>query len=456
MPNLDRSVAVIAAVFVLLCATSAATQDKKKGSGQGSDTSSTPSGGKPSSGGASTPDPNAPVPIETYTLAYNAMRADAIKIANRITESVGAFKAATASDTNPRIIIFDRTTFDDVDGLRVAQLEIDVLNREVCNIVTPPGGGAEAAAGPDVLSGVGSIISATASLLQAVTPDSTAMNSDAKIPITALATEVARALHAKSAGLHIFLPHVYVPLPQLEAAPDLSGCPYSAAPASFFDAYRNLTIAYTRAQTLLVTDKPRKLNDSEKTALKTILSRIDSLRNQLEGAVPDASAGGPAQKPKGKGSGKPLASDRATSSPAADENSSSDNAESTPPPAVSPLVRFARIHAFLESTLKSCQASDNKAPCYVLYLRAGQAGGGTIVKKWVFHPTWYYYSGGASSSYALLDLGTGELRTSGTVSTVTNYMKLGTFQDEYSTQRRFDSHSEKEIDLNKDGNDEDH
>lgn len=123
---------------------------------------------------------------------------------------------------------------------------------------------------------------------------------------------------------------------------------------------------------------------------------------------------------------------------------------------VSPLVRFARVEAFLENTLKSCQAPESKASCYVLYLRVGQAGGGTIVKKWVFHPTWYYYSGGTSSFYALLDFGSGQLRTSGTVSTVTNYMKLGTFQDKYSTQRRFDPKSEKDLDQNEDGNDEDH
>jgi hypothetical protein len=262
---------------------------------------------------------------------------------------------------------------------------------------------------------------------------------------------------AKQPTLQIFVPRFYVPFPNLGAVTELTGCPYSSAttPKGLLDSYRNLITAYGRAQSLLVTDKPLKLSDSEKTALKEILSRVDSLRNQLEGAVPDQPAkDDTAQKqPKGKSPAKPGGVTGAA--PAADDASAAQD-DSSPVPMVSPLVRFARVEAFLEDTLKGCQAADKKSPCYVLYLRVGQAGGGTIVKKWVFHPTWYYYSGGTSSFYALLDLGSGRVRASGTVSTVTNYMKLGTFQKEYSTQRRFDPNSEKTLDLNKDGNDEDH
>jgi hypothetical protein len=454
MPSVDRSVvALLVVLLTVMCALDARAQGKKAGGTQGAaDASGSPST-KQGSSDPSSSDPNAPVPIETYTLAYNALRGDAIKIANRIAPTT-----APSAGKEARIIFFDRATFDDIDGLRVTELELAVLNREICNIVTPPPGGAAAAGGTDVLSGVGSIISATASLLQAVTPDSTATNAEAKIPTAALTTEVARALMAKQPALQIFVPRFYVPFPSLGAVTELSGCPYSSAsaPKGLLDSYRNLITAYARAQTLLVTDKPHKLSDSEKTALKEIMSRIDSLRNQLEGVVVDQLAKGDTpQKPqKGKSPTKPGAANGA----APDDGSAQDDSSPAPAPApmVSPLIRFARVEAFLEDTLKGCQATDNKALCYVLYLRVGQAGGGTIVKKWVFHPTWYYYSGGTSSFYALLDLGSGRVRASGTVSTVTNYMKLGTFQKKYSTQRRFDPNSERLIDLNKDGHDEDH
>jgi hypothetical protein len=232
-----------------MCVADVRAQGKKNGGTQGAaDASGSPSGKQGSNDPASS-DPNAPVPIETYTLAYNALRGDAIKIANRI--------APTTATSASKIILFDRATFDDIDGLRVAELELTVLNREICNIVTPPLGGAAAAGGTDVLSGVGSIISATASLLQAVTPDSTATNAEAKIPTAALTTEVGRALMAKQPTLQIFMPRFYLPFPSLGAVTELTGCPYSSAtaPKGLLDSYRNLITAYARAQGLLVTDQ---------------------------------------------------------------------------------------------------------------------------------------------------------------------------------------------------------
>jgi hypothetical protein len=225
MPRIRRTLALLAVLLTLTSAARTSAQDKKKGGGQGGDTSGSPSG-KQATTDASASDPNAPVPIETYTLAYNALRGDAIKIANRI-----ATATAAGADQSAKIILFDRGTFDDIDSLRVAELEISVLNRELCNIVTPPGGSEAAAGGPDILSGVGSIISATASFLQAVTPDSTSTNAEAKIPTAALAAEVARALSAKRSTLQIFMPRIYVPFPNLGAVTELSGCPYSASSA---------------------------------------------------------------------------------------------------------------------------------------------------------------------------------------------------------------------------------
>jgi hypothetical protein len=218
---------------------------RSKGGGGTDNSGTTPTNS--TKGQPQSPDAGSATPIETYALAYNGLRGNALKIANRLSTSVFHTKEC---DTT-KIFIVDRTTFDDLVGFQVAAHEIDTLHRQICNIVTPPPGGAAGGGGsPVVLSGVGCIISAIASLLQTITPESLSQNADVKIANHMLETEVTRAILKEHRTYQMFMPGAYLPLPQFspgDLAATAIGCPYAAS-ENLNQAYRRLILAESQAE----------------------------------------------------------------------------------------------------------------------------------------------------------------------------------------------------------------
>jgi len=415
-----RNVSVLTVLFCLFAPSS--VPQSTPGNGNKKSTGGDTTDSKP----AQTPGAAAPASIsaQSYALAYNGLHGDSYKIAERILLNIGA-AAATK-----KIVILDRSTIDDLAALQVAKLEINFLSQQLCYIRNPPPGAA--AGGADPLSGISSIISATATLLQVLSPSSTSTNADIKIADEMLESEVAGALQLK--GYSVYLPRVYLPTPQLMVAAlnDVSGgCPYQPSD-NLAIAYDRLMISYVETQVLLTGST---LSEGQKTALKTLLSRIDRFRNDIEGSQSQPS-------PKATPPVDPTKADP-TKGQNTSDMSKTDTASVASTPA--PLLRLIRVQAFWEDDLEGCvekrdskEKSNTKTDvCYILYLHIGQAAGGTITRKWVFHPDWYYYSGGSIASFSLLSFSTGKVLASGVYTTVTNYMKEDQFKGEYNAKHRF-------------------
>lgn len=386
--------------------------------------------------------------IEAFTLAYNGLRGDSIKIADR----VGLFFAQTPKSI-PHIIVLEQSTLDDLLGLEVANAEIDILNRQVCqyNPESGPGGGsgsgstsASGGGGTGIVSEISSVVSATASLVQALTPDATSSDSDITIDNSLLVSETIGAIHRKNQNYVVFWPKKYLSTSEFDpsAAPPVgTGCG-NAPPQDFLDAYRRLMAAYSNAQVWVTSSQ---LTSDQKNALKAILSRVERLRNDMEASTTKTVTNSSNQQPV---SGQTRNNGQAINANGVDPTSDIASQQNS----TAPLLKYVRVQSFLSNTLEPCW-SPKGGNCHLLCLRMGAASGGSIIKKSFFHPTYFYYSGGAVSSYALINFVTGAVESSGTVTTVTNYMREKTFKKEYGTERRYDSKRDKEMDNKYDGDD---
>jgi hypothetical protein len=417
-------------VAIAICLVFQSAQSQS-GSGTGKKSATTAdSADSKTAQGQDSPSPTPTISAQSYALAYNGLRADAKKVAAKIANHITAGK----------IIVLDKPTIDDLMALDVAKLEINLLSQQICEI-RQGGPGAAAGAGADALSGISSLISATATLLEVLRPNSISLSSDVKIADEMLESEVVSFL---SAAKHytVLLPRVYVPVPQLTVAVlnDVAGgCPYQASD-NLAIAFHRLMLSYAETQVLLASASPLKqgeapagsLNEGQKDALKTLLSRIDRFRDELEGSqakqvskVPTPVPGANQAKPDTAGNGN--STDQSTSR------------AQTPVNSIAPLIRLMRVQAFWEQDLKQCITSaQNTTPiaCYVLYLHVGQASGGILERKWVFHPDWYYFTGGSTVAFSLLTFNTGELVTGGNFTTITTSLKEGQLKREYSTNKR--------------------
>jgi hypothetical protein len=445
MPNtLSRILSLLTAALVL-AATQAFTTLGQSGNGQGKGQNQSQNQGQGSTPGgkqSQAQGDGATAGIEPITLAYNGLSGNALKIAKRIDA------LSLNSSVMTRIIILDHATLDDLIGFQVALAEISILHSQICAYEPEPGPGGGATGGTGILSDVGSVISATASLVQALTPDATASDSAFTISDELLVTETIKAIRLKHPAYQLLWPKQYLKFSNLDvnrSAPDADSCA-NTPPRDFLDAYRTLMDSYSDAQQWLLSGD---LNSDQKSALKAILSRVDRLRNDLE-----ASQSKSASEQTNSNSQSGQDQNSGDSSDASGTGPSQGKTASTPPSqaATAPLLRFVRIQSFYADALQSC-SSGTSVNCYLLYLRSGPAAGGSIVKKSFFHPTFFYYSGGAVSSYALISFGTGAIESSGTLTTVTNYMREKTFRKEFGTERRYDSKSDKEMDNQKDGDD---
>lgn len=472
-----RVISLVAPPAVLLlvgllapCLIAQSSNSKSQGQGQNSNGNPNSSqsqnvGGGSGNGGASPPG------IESYTLAYNGLRGDAIKIADRISNSV---------TRNSKIIILDRQTVDDLIGLQVAELQAESLKNQLCTLrPIPPGtGGTTAPAGGgggSILGDVGSIISSSASLVQALTPDSTSTDADIKIQDEFLIAEEIAAIQRKHSDVEVIWPKRDLQLPTFDIAnaPDLKDGCLAGPSADFFDVYRRLMAAYSFAQLWIQSDE---VSADHKAALKSTMSRVESFRNELESSKKSKASQG--QNTSGAPPA-PAGSREAPAGPPGNGGTEDDSSAGQTNETTSPLIRFVRLAAFLSTTVDPCITAGTNTPspsaadasaagtntpgssavstntdCFFLYLRMGQASGGTLVKKSFFHPTYYYYSGGAVASFAFIRICNAKVVKTGIVTTTTSYMREKTFQKDFGTNRRYDDLTDKTMDEKSDGNDE--
>ena len=410
---------------------------------------------------------------EATTLAYNAMRADAKLIYKRIDDAI----ASTAHEhKNITVVIYDQASLNGVQQYLAFKPQLALQRESLCFAVTAarigrPSGTrrgftpAEAEAG---ITGATNLVSSVATLLAMFRTDVERRSTDVTIDDLTLVEEVANLYKSKRSlpnegalyNTRVFVPGQYfmpdevdkselTKLFELKASDIFSeragGCKRDT-PVGFYARMAELAVIRDLAsevytQSAAVFDKltaaenklkedqtalkllqaKEKLSDDEKARLKIIPDEVNSDKDAL------TIAKNAIDKHRNDSAIEKKRQQVADLKAALDRYDTLVKALGAPDSAgLTPLAKYAsadRLSRYLQ-----------QPDTYLLGLKVLKASASNQTKKNLFLGTRLYFSGACTASFFLIDSATSDVVSSGSFTTVTNYMREKTFKQKFGTE----------------------
>ena len=414
---------------------------------------------------------------EASTLAYNAMRADAKLIYNRIE---AAISSPVHQDKNITLVFYDQPSLTGVQQYLAFKPQLALQREIICFAASaarigPPSSGPNRlaltpAAGEAGITGATNLVSSVATLLAMFHTDVERRSADFTIDELALVEEVANIYKSKRSlpnnqgelyNTRVFVPSQYfmpdeIDKSELKKIFELSasdvfnkeagGC-RNEPPVGFYARMAELAVirdlaneVYAQSAALIqkLTDaenqlkadqselaqlraKPsEKLSEDDKARLKTLPDEVARDKDALTKAKEAIDS---------KGNKDAIEKKRqqvADLKAALDRYDVLVKALSTPESGITPLAKYAsadRLSRYLQ-----------RPDTYLLSLKVLKSSQSNQTKKNLFLGTRLYFSGACTASFLLIDSATSDVVSSGSFTTVTNYMREKTFKQKFGTE----------------------
>ncbi len=407
--------------------------------------------------------------MEAYALAYNAMRDTAKKIYERIVLANGI----EWKDKKITLVVFDGTSFNTISQYRSFRPQLSFLRASLCQALqSPPPEEVNRSFIEGGITTATNLVGSVATLLAMFRTDVNIAGTDVTIDDATLVGEVANLFTSQSSntdkdqkpaaqtprvnrlvnGLTVIVPGQYLPPDPVSSADlqeALTGnkwkCSYPeyTEPEGLILAFASLTYIRGQAGTRFA-DNSRKLQlVTDDNAKIEAAKQTEGDLNQLKKDV------GTLTSPEEK---------QLTEAKNAQVNARSDIREKVGD--LSEINRLKRVTPAIKGLMDQFDAlakilatpDDNgltplarfnmseklaqllAAPhTYVLVLKVLKVAGGNLTKTNLFYGSHLYHTGGATASFMLLDANNSNVVSSGSFTSITNYMREKTFKKKFGT-----------------------
>jgi hypothetical protein len=404
---------------------------------------------------------------EASTLAYNAMRADAKRIYDRVETAIAS---PVHKDKNITLVIYDQASLNGVQQYLAFKPQLTLQRNSLCFATTAARIGrpsplasrlAITPAGVEAgITGATNLVSSVATLLAMFRTDVERRSTDVTIDDLTLVEEVANLYKSKRslpnegvlyntrmlAPGQYFMPDeideselnaifqgnmggcekpspesFYARMAELAVIRDLASEVYAQS-AAFFQKLTDAENKLKEDQTALkLLQAKEKLSDDEKARLKILPDEVIKDKDALKNAK------GVIDKDQNDSAIEKKRQQVADLKAALDRYDTLVKALGTPDSAgLTPLAKYAssdRLSRYLQ-----------QPDTYLLALKVLKASASNQTKKNLFLGTRLYFSGACTASFLLIDSATSDVVSSGSFTTVTNYMREKTFKQRFGTE----------------------
>jgi hypothetical protein len=411
---------------------------------------------------------------EASALAYNAMRADAKRIYNRIEAAIAS---PVHKDKNITLVIYDQASLTGVQQYLAFKPQLALQRESMCFAATaarigPPPSVVSMRAVPVAveagITGATNLVSSVATLLAMFRTDVERRSTDVTIDDMTLVEEVANVYKSKRSlpnegvlyNTRVFVPGQYFMPDEVDKSElnkifelkdsdvfneNAGGCK-KEPPVGFYARMAELAVirdlaneVYAQSQALFdkltaadnklkadqtalkLLQAKEKLTDDEKAALKVLQGEVETDKDALtkaKKAIDKDQNDSAIEKKRQQVADLKAALDRYDALVKA-----LGTADST---GLTPLAKYASAHRLS----RYLQAPDT----YLLNLKVLKSSASNQTKKNLFLGTRLYFSGACTASFLLIDSATSDVVSSGLFTTITNYMREKTFKQKFGTE----------------------